>query len=227
MLQGPFAWLWQILYFGGGISMGSADPNVLILYSIVPWIGVMAAGYAFGSVLRRDADVRRVRCLQIGIGAIVLFVVLRSVGVYGDPRPRPPSVLSLMFLNTTKYPASLQFLLMTLGPAIAALPLLEHARGRVAGWLTTFGRVPLFYYLLHIPLIHAVAVAISLVRSPASTGWLFGNHPMAPPPVPPGYMWSLGLLYLVTALVVTTLYVPCRWFAALRARRPDGWLSYL
>ena len=116
---------------------------------------------------------------------------------------------------------------MTLGPCIALLPLLDRARGRMAGWVAVYGRAPLLYYLLHIPLIHAVALAISLVRSPQATWWLFGNHPMAPPPVPPDYMWSLGLLYLVTAAVVVTLYFPCRWIVALKARRSEPWLSFI
>src|SRR5207237_2828832 len=124
---------------------------------------------------------------------------VRVSGGYGDPRPWSTSARWLMWLNTTQFPASLQFLLIALGAAIALLPSLERMRNRVAGWLTVFGRVPLFYYLLHIPLIHAVAVLISLVRSPQATPWLFRNHPLAPPPVPPGYMWSLGLLYLVFA----------------------------
>ena len=87
----------------------------------------------------------------------------------------------------------------------------------MARWLTVFGRVPLFFYLLHIPLIHFVAVLVSLARTPASTGWLFTNHPMMPPDVPEGYMWSLSLLYLVTAGIVVLLYFPCRWFAAKKA----------
>jgi hypothetical protein len=116
---------------------------------------------------------------------------------------------------------------MTLGPTIALIPALEHARGRVARWLTVFGRVPFFYYVLHLPLIHVVAVLISLVRTPGQTWWLFANHPMMPPPVPDGYMWSLPLLYAVTAVVVVALYFPCRWFAGLKARRKDPWLSYL
>jgi hypothetical protein len=116
---------------------------------------------------------------------------------------------------------------MTLGPAIALIPLLEHARGPVARGLVGFGRVPLFYYVLHIPLIHLVAVLISLVRTPEDTEWLFTNHPMMPPDVPDGYMWSLGLLYLVTAGVVVLLYVPCRWYAAVKTRGGNRWLSFL
>jgi hypothetical protein len=93
--------------------------------------------------------------------------------------------------------------------------------------LTVFGRVPLFYYLLHIPAIHAAALVVSLVREGRINPWLFGNHPMMPPPVPDGYRWTLPLLYLVFVIVVAMLYVPCRWFADVKARRRDGWLQYL
>jgi hypothetical protein len=176
------------------------------------------------------ADQRRRLCLQIGLGAIAAFLVLRGLDIYGDPRSwqlRGPAPAFIRFLNTSKYPASLLFLLMTLGPTIALIPLLENARGRVARWLSVFGRVPFFYYLLHLPLIHAIAVLISLVRTPGQTSWLIANHPMMPPPVPEGYMWSLSLLYGVTAVVVMTLYFPSRWFAELKARRREAWLSYL
>ena len=230
LLGGGMSGLWRILYFGGGLTLfGSAEPNFLVLYVIVPWIGVMAAGYAFGAVLRQDAARRRRDCLLIGGTAIVAFLVLRYFNLYGDrPWTHPPEVPGLIaFLATTKYPASLLFLLMTLGPTIAVLPWLEHARGRVASWLTVFGRVPMFYYLLHIPLIHLVALLISLVRTPSATWWLFDHHPMRPAEVPEGYMWSLPLLYLVWALVVVALYFPCRRFARLRAERSSPWLSYL
>jgi hypothetical protein len=92
---------------------------------------------------------------------------------------------------------------------------------------TIFGRVPLFYYLLHIPVIHLAAIAVSLVREGQINPWLFGNHPMAPPPVPDGYMWSLALLYAVFVACVIGLYFPCRWFARVRAERSSRWLSYL
>ncbi len=150
-------------------DIGGSGPRLVILYSLLPWMGVMAAGYAFGRVMEGDERERRRRCLAIGLGAIALFVVLRSFNLYGDPRPwSPPSnanglPAALSFLNTTKYPASLLFLLMTLGPLIALLPLVEHARGAVANVLDVFGRVPLFYYVLHIPLIHVLAIAVSFV----------------------------------------------------------------
>ena len=107
---------------------------------------------------------------------------------------------------------------MTLGPTIALLPQAERARGVVADMLAVFGRVPLFYYLLHIPLIHAAALVVSLLREGRVNPWLFGNHPMMPPPVPNGYRWSLPLLYLVFTIVVAILYVACRWFGQWKAR---------
>ena len=228
--NGPLGWLWRILYFGGGIAVGGAgEPNFFVLYSIIPWIGVMSAGYAFGAILRMPLERRDRICYIIGGRAILAFLVLRYFNIYGDrpwvPSPRVPTWIS--FLSTSKYPASFLFLLMTLGPTIAVLPLLEKAQGRIARWLTIFGRTPLFYYLLHIPLIHAVAVGISMVRTPSATPWLFTNHPVRPGELPDGYTWSLGLLYLVTAIVVVALYFVCRRFAEFKSRRKDARLSYL
>ena len=97
----------------------------------------------------------------------------------------------------------------------------------IARQLTVFGRVPLFFYLLHIPLIHALAVVVSKVRLGEVSPWLFANHPMGNPPAPDGYTWSLGLLYAVWAVAIVLLYFACRWFADLKARRKDWWLSYL
>jgi uncharacterized membrane protein len=256
--KSSWGWLWQVLYYGGPIQVGEHGPTLFVLYSIVPWVGVMALGYVFGRVFVMDALSRRRICLALGTAAIALFLVLRGFNLYGDPRPwsaprpapvqvssavnsgqpsqaapspaprrpQPPGWIS--FLNTTKYPASLLFLLMTLGPTILVLPFLEKASGRVAGVFTTFGRVPFFYYVLHIPLIHFAAIVVSLLRSGSVSPWLFLNHPVMIPPAPDGYVWSLGLLYLVWAIVVVALFFPCRWFAGLKQRRKDiGFLSYL
>ncbi len=221
--------LWKILYIGFFNGPVAGTP-LIVLYSIIPWIGVMAAGYWFGTVLTMEPVRRNRVCLRLGLGATALFLVLRGFNLYGDPRPwsaTPPMPAFLSFLNTTKYPASLLFLLMTLGPTIAIVPLLDRARGRVAQWLTVFGRVPFFYYVLHIPLIHALALVVSAIRLGAVTPWLFTNHPMANPPAPEGYTWSLGLLYLVWAIAIVLLYFPSRWYADLKARRTDWWLKYL
>ena len=224
--------LFKVLYLGEGFDLGKGGPPLLVLFVIIPWIGVMAGGYAFGPVMRWPADRRRAFCLRLGIGATVLFVALRALDGFGDPRHWHDQMTKgwpglLAFLNTSKYPASFLFLLMTLGPTIALLPLVEGAKGWLAGVLETFGRVPLFYYMLHIPLIHLAAIAVSLIRTGAVTPWLFANHPLNPGQAPAGYQWSLPVLYLVWAVVVVILYFPCRWYAALKARNKSTWLSYL
>ncbi len=225
------SWLWKVLYAGGGFRLGDHGPPLIVLFVLVPWVAVMAAGYAFGPVMRMSPERRRAICLRIGAAAIVGFVLLRGLDVYGDPRPwshAPPQMPHwLAFLNTAKYPPSLSFLLMTLGPMFLMLGLVEAARGPVARVLETYGRVPLFYYMLHIPTIHFAAVLVSIVREGAVNAWLFTNHPMANPPAPLGYLWSLPLLYLVWVLCVTALYVPCRWYARLRREKRWPWLSYL
>ncbi len=233
---GRLAALWKILYLGffaGPIRFGTDGPSLIVLYSIVPWIGVMATGYAFGRILTLEPQHRNRICLAVGLAATGLFLVLRGFDLYGDPRPwggdtdgaAMPAVLR--FLNTTKYPASLGFVLMTLGPTIALIPPLERARGAVARWITVFGKVPFFYYVLHIPLIHALALVVSQIRLGEVSPWLFANHPMGNPPPPDGYPWSLPLLYLAWLAAVVVLYFACQWFANLKARRSDWWLRYL
>jgi uncharacterized membrane protein len=205
----------QILYYGGPVGI------LAVLYVIVPWVAVMSAGFAFGAVVRRR-DV----CVGIGLGAIVLFLLLRGIDAYGDPRhwhAMPAQVPAVIrFLNTTKYPASLDYLLMTLGPTILVLPFVKGPR-----WLDVFGRVPLFFYVLHIPLIHATACVVSLIRTGAVDPWLFTNHPMMNPEPPAGYTWGLGLLYLVWIIVIVLLFLACRWYARYKATHRSPWLSYL
>src|SRR5712671_6709936 len=234
----PLSAIWKIFYvgfFAGPIQFGPNGPNLIVLYSIIPWIGVMAAGYAFGKVLTLDPPQRNRLCLTIGLSAIALFLVLRGFNLYGDPRPwhaaaqgrngAPPMPALLAFLNTTKYPASLTFLLMTLGPIIALIPALEGLSGAVARGITVFGRVPFFFYMLHIPLIHALALVVSKIRLGFVSPWLFTNHPMGNPEPPEGYVWSLLLLYAVWGIAIVVLYFACLWFADLKAKGMIGGLS--
>lgn len=226
---GALSWLWSIVYLGGPVTISGHRTPLIVLFVIVPWIGVMMSGYALGAVMRLDPERRRAICLRLGVSMTLAFVALRALDVYGDPQRWHASQLPgvLAFLATTKYPASLLFLLMTLGPMLIGIAAAERMNGRAGGIVATFGRVPFFYYMLHIPLIHLAACVVSLARVGQVDPWLFTNHPMAPPPVPPGYRWSLPLLYLVFAICVTILYFPCRWFARVRARRSAWWLSYL
>jgi uncharacterized membrane protein len=233
---GHAPWLWNVLYFGGPLMSGPQGSSPLfLLYSIIPWIGVMAAGYAFGAVMRMEPRRRDRICITLGAGALGAFLILRGFDLYGDPRPwsRVPDGARniapswIRFLNTAKYPASLSFLLMTLGPMFLLLPIAERARGRFADVLAVFGRVPLFFYMLHIPLIHVTALLLSLARHDGGSAWLIGNHPVLVDSPPDGYRWGLGRLYLVWLLIVVALYFPCRWFAELRGRRPDSLLRFL
>jgi uncharacterized membrane protein len=200
-------------------------------YCLIPWIGVMAAGYGFGKLFLLESTVRRRWFFLIG-GALTLgFILLRAVNRYGDPHrwAEQSSFLwtFLSFLNCTKYPASLLYLLMTLGPAILALGFFDRPLGRWARPIIVFGRVPLFFYLLHIPLIHGGAVLLDYLRfgwSPLATG---GPWDVRPDAIPDSYGVSLPVVYLLWVAVLLILYLPCRWFAEVKRRRRDVWLSYL
>lgn len=196
-----------------------------VVYPLIPWIGVLAAGFAFGPLLLPNAAQRRVRLLALGLSMTAAFVVLRWMNVYGDPAPwstqNNVAFTFLSFLNATKYPPSLLFLLMTLGPGIVLLALLDGPPGMIGRWLTTFGRIPMFFYLLHVPFIHVLVMPPNVFRY----GWsALGITVMN---VPPAYGFPLPVVFGVWLGVVTALYFPCRWFAAVKQRRRDWWLSYL
>jgi uncharacterized membrane protein len=215
----------QFLYLGGQAQVGGVPIDVL--YVIVPWIGVMATGYAFGVVTTWTPEKRRKACFWIGGVAIAAFVAVASTITLSGNTPSSAPPLLFRILNQRKYPASPWFLLMTLGPTIAVLAPAETMSGWLAKVMATFGRVPLFFYLLHIPLIHALAGVVSLAREGRLDPWLFTNHPMEPGPPPTGYPWSLPLLYLVFAVAVALLYEPCRLYARLKATGRYRWLKYL
>lgn len=205
------SWLWEFIYPAGF----DLPDGIAILYVLVPWIGVMAAGYAFGAIMIRDD--RRKICLQIGLAATALFLVIGGVLVFLSPaRPGAPPAL-FRLLNQQKYPASPLFLLMTLGPAIALLSPAEGWRNWFTGVLSIFGRVPLFYYLLHIPVIHIAALGVMLMREGTVHPEWYSTAPYTS--VPPDHRWSLPLLYAVFLVVVAALYFPCRWFDQRKAKR--------
>jgi uncharacterized membrane protein len=221
-------WLWVILHSPGDAALVD-DITFGTGYCLVPWMGVMAAGYGFGTLLPGRGAARR-RLYQLGGALILSFILLRAANVYGDPQPwvEQPSLLwtCLSFLNCTKYPPSLLYLLMTLGPAILALALFDRPPGRLAQPIIIFGRVPLFFYLLHIPLIHGGAVLCDYLRFGWSPLAAAGPWEVRPEAIPESYGLSLPMVYLVWIGVVLLLYVPCRWFAEVKRRRRDVWLSY-
>jgi uncharacterized membrane protein len=227
-LPDSLRWAWEFLYpVGVDVRLGANGPSVAVLYTIVPWIGVMAAGYAFGSIMTREPEARHRWCLRAGLAATALFVAGAALQVGLSPAGDDAPPVWFRFLNQVKYPASQLFLLMTLGPAIALLPAAERARGRIADALVVFGRVPFFYYLLHIPLIHLTSLIVWFLRD---GGFDLVDPRFATAPyvsVPPETRWSLGLLYVVVAVNVALLYLACRWYAGVKARSRSRWLQYL
>lgn len=214
-------WLWEFVY-----PAGLQTPDAIaVLYVLVPWIGVMAAGYGFGAILLRAAAERRRLCLQVGLAMTAAFVVIGVVGALSSGGDGQQAPFVFRVLNQRKYPASVPFLLMTLGPSIALLPFIESAKSWGARALRTFGRVPMFYYLLHIPLIHVSALAVGLVKDGAMHHEWYATAPFTAVPEPS--RWSLGLLYLVFAIDVALLYAACRWFERVKARSTASWLRYL
>jgi uncharacterized membrane protein len=217
---GAWAPLWNVLHVQGFTPFG------LLHYPLVPWVGVMALGYALGTVYDLEAARRKRLLVMLGSGAVAAFVLLRLLNGYGDPQPwsvqESFGYTVLSFLDVEKYPPSLMYVLMTIGPALLLLAAFESARGRFADVLEIFGRVPLFFYVLHFFLAHLSAGLIAMAMgfgTTVLTGFFIS--------FPPGWGVSLPWVYVAWILVVATLYPACRWFAALKRHRKDWWLSYL
>ncbi len=221
---GAFAPLWQVLHVPGFVVPG----KLLVLYPLIPWVGVMALGYVIAAVYSWDASRRRKLLASCGVAAVIVFVLLRSVNGYGNPAPwtaqRTPALTVASFLNVLKYPPSLQFLLMTLGPVLIALSLTERARGKFADRLTVYGRVPLFFYVGHIVAAHAVAMALALAQGGELRRLPIVHNPGA---IPEWYGVGLAGVYVAWLIVVLLMYYPCRQFARLKETRSDWWLRYL
>jgi uncharacterized membrane protein len=212
---------WEFFYPAGMEVQG-----ISILYVLIPWIGVMMAGYGFGTILLKEASERKKICLGIGITATVLFLLVGGVFMYSGVETNNTTPPLLRLLNQQKYPPSQMYLLMTLGPVIALIPLAERMKGWFAHALSVFGRVPLFYYLLHIPLIHLAAFVVNNARYGAVHQEWYQTAPYAQ--VPEENRWGLPLLYLVFAIVVIILYFLCNWYAKYKAGHPGKkWLQYI
>jgi uncharacterized membrane protein len=200
---------------------------VWVAYPLVPWVGVLAVGYYLGTLLPSDVAAQRRVFLRLGLALTAGFVLLRFINLYGNPhpwspQPRGPVFTFLSFLNTEKYPPSLDYLLMTIGPAMLALAWLSGKPvGWLGGWMRTFGRVPLFYYLLHLYVLHAVTIAAMaprLITDPAFRAGVLEHGS-------PG--WGLEATYAVWLVSVVVLARPSRWYAGVKQRSKNPWLSYL
>ena len=235
---GSFSGLWMVLHTPGLVSI-TPEMSFFVVYPLIPWIGVMAAGYAMGALLERND--RRKWTLGLGVALTLTFFVLRALNLYGNGevssssfllstvgpwKVQPSLTLTIIaFFDTLKYPPSLDYLLMTLGPALIVLACLdgvtaERGLGRI---LLVFGRVPLFYYVLHIFLIHAMAIFVGLLfHQPVFWLW-HGGHPP-----PAGYGHGLPFVYLMWFIALLILYLPCKWYMAFKSKHRDcAWLSYL
>jgi uncharacterized membrane protein len=222
--------LWMILHQGGAFPLaGVGSPVVFVLYPLIPWIGVMAVGYVLGHVYDWEPHRRQRFLVRLGIGLTIGFVGLRAANVYGDPSLwglQRDGIYTLMsFLNTTKYPPSLLFLLMTVGPGLIALAWFERLRpGRLASALVVFGRVPLFFYLAQWLTAHLMGIVLHAATGRPFSQFLGGDFFG---PWPEGAGFSLLVTYAAWIVGVLILYPVCRWYAALKARRKEWWLSYL
>jgi uncharacterized membrane protein len=228
---GAYGPLWSVLHVPGVVS--NSDGHLVFAdYPLIPWVGVTAAGYCIGQMFSWPSRERRRSLVRIGLATTASFVLLRLINGYGDPShwttQASPARTLLSFLNVTKYPPSLLFLLMTLGPALLAL---SAAGGSIPPYLRpvrTFGRVPLFYFVLHLMLIHLLAVIVCLwqyhdahwmLQSPALDRYPFTR--------PPGWGFPLPAVYAVWIAVILLLYPACRWFADVKRDRRAWWVSYL
>lgn len=223
---GGAGWFWRLLHG----PPGPLGAGFFILYPILPWIGVMSLGYGLGGVFDLPAERRAKALLAMGGAMILAFLALRLANLYGDPRPWSVQANALRtafsFFNVTKYPPSLDFVLATLGPMFLLLPALERLKGWAADTLLTYGRVPLFFFILHIWLAHALVTATGMAMGhPFET---FIGVVADPTPMVEAH-WGFGLwaAYLTWAVVLALMFPLCRWWGGVKARRNEWWLSYL
>ncbi len=240
---GQAAMLWNFLHEGGPILVGEALIG-LFAYPVLPWIGVVALGYGMGGVFGAPAERRDRKILFAGLAMLTAFVLLRWFDLYGNPSAETAggpfggpgswraqegaTAAAMVFFNVSKYPPSLQFLLATLGTAFTLWPLLARLRGPLGGVLNTFGAAPFFFYVLHIYLVHALAIGANMAMGRDASGMFnYMLNVFVAPERFQGLGFSLPWVYVAWMAVLILLYPLCRWFAALKARRRDWWLSYL
>jgi len=222
---------WSLLHAPGGFTFG--PKMVIVGYPLLPWLGVMTLGYWFGNFCTRqyEASERKRIFVWIGSSTILLFIILRFINGYGDLlhwSKMPSTLLTIFsFVNTLKYPPSLLFILMTLGPAILFLAYTENVNSRISQIISVYGRVPLFYYLMHFLILHLMAMIAAQLTG---FGWyaMVLDQPVTDEPKLKGYGFSLGVTYLFWISVVVILYPLCKWYDRYKqSHKEKWWLSYL
>ena len=220
---GPLWWLWRILHDRKNMEIA---PGYVFFpqYPLLPWMAILFAGYGFGMLYAMEDERRRRLALWAGLAATGLFVAIRAWGGYGDPRPWVGGVYS--FLNLSKYPPSLLFVLMTLGPALVVLSRLPDTVAGVWRHVVLFGRAPLFFYLIHLPLIHGAAVVYALAVY-GSADWLTDAPGWGRTPKPGDYGFGLAGVYAVWVTVLVVTYPACVWFTRKKRESKSLLLRYL
>ena len=225
-LAARFGWA---LLFRVDLFAFSPAFTVLVAYPLIPWLGIMLVGFASGSLMEQPADRRKALLLRIGLGALGLFVLLRFLNGYGDPAPwagQKDSLFTfLSFINVTKYPPSLLYDLLMLGLMLVFLAVIDGASNALTRWFTVYGKVPMFYYILHWYLVHLAMITMSLLQ-----GYSLADLPSGPLSFgrPAGAGMSLAGVYVVWLLVVILLYPACNWYGRYKASHPEiGWLRYI
>lgn len=222
--------IWMVLHQQTILTIGSSQ--LLVAYPLIPWVGVMMAGFAFGEIYNWESEKRQSWLLRIGIVATTLFFLLRGINVYGDPAAWQYQETAigtiLSFFNVTKYPPSLIFLLMTIGPGMIILSLTDRIDGKVI-WQKigiTFGQVPMFFYILQWFVAHGAGVLLTLAAG-KDAAYLFKNLFEMGGTAPPGHGFSLGVTYMVWIGGLVLLYPLCLWWGNLKRRNKHWALSYL
>lgn len=222
----PFSWLWTLFHQPGAIQSGVEGLTIFVPYAFFPWLGVMMLGFGSGKWLTEQSPVR---VAKFGAGMLLFFLLLRGLNVFGDPDPWMGSPGSqsffFSFFDVEKYPPSFLYLLATLGISGLLYACLDRLEGPLRKILLAIGQVPFFFYLLHIYLVHILALSLHLVRGGKWSDFTFGATFGG---VPVGSGVELPVLYLIWIVVLLMLYVPSKWFAGIKARnRGAAWTSYI
>lgn len=230
--EGVTGVLYTILFKGAFAFLPIAENRgFLDVYAILPWTSVMLLGYSMGRFFTTSVNVvtRKKALIITGFSLIALFIILRFTNAYGDPQPwsqqKDGLYTLLSFINTTKYPASLLYLCMTIGPALLVLAMIENLQNKFTGILTIYGRVPFLYYVLHFYLIHTIGVIIFFATGHGTNEIIDPNLPFLFRPMHYGY--DLWAVYAVWLFVIVVLYWPCKWFNTYRSTHHQWWLSYV
>ena len=227
--KGIAAFIWSLLHEPGFFSF--AGKNFFVLYPIMPWVGTIALGYSLGNLYSKNvvAEKRKKTLLWLGISSLLLFIIIRSVNIYGDAalwsKQSSFGFTILSFINVSKYPPSLLYLLVTIGPALIFLALSETLTGKISKLFSVYGRVAMFYYILHIYLIHLLAMFATVFCGHKWSDMIWGSFD---PDGMKGYGFSLPIVYAVWLSVIIILYPLCKWYDGYKtAHKEKWWLSYL